>query len=228
MSAFSPLSRRSPIEAWIDQAAEGSQLRQGMLQPVALRSTTAQGSAVTMTELSWHRRFGLKGPAAEAWLIAHGFAPAAPANTWRRVNGALVGRLATSEFLVEAMDSSAHAAVAAAATELYATVRPEGVYPVVRQDLVVRLHGPKLNELLRQICGVNFQPLLAQAASDQGSLLMTSMIGASVVAVPLRGGSAAELILWVDPSFAMYFWTTLLQVAAELGGGVLLDPTNEV
>jgi len=228
MSGLTSLLRRSPIEAWIDQATEGSQLRHDMPHPLRVRSTAAQGTAVTLSVFSWHRRLGLKGPNAEAWLVAHGLAPAPSANTWQRANGALVGRLATSEFLVEAMESSAQAAVAAAAAELYATDRPQGVYPVVRHDLVLRLQGPKLNELLRQICGVNFQPLLTEARTDQGPLLMTSMIGASVVVVPVQGTVAAELILWVDPSFAMYFWTTLLQVAAEIGGGVLLDPSNEV
>jgi hypothetical protein len=45
------------------------------------------------------------------------------------------------------------------------------------------------------------------------------MIGVSVVAF-LRGGGEREpaLTLWVDPSFAHYFWTTLLEVGHGLGG----------
>jgi hypothetical protein len=40
----------------------------------------------------------------------------------------------------------------------------------------------------------------------------------SVVALG-RDGSAggAVLTLWVDPSFAHYFWTTLLEVGRDLG-----------
>ncbi len=228
MSGVLSPPRRSPIEEWLAQATEGTRLRQGMVQPLQLHSTTLQGTAVSLTELSWRRRLGLKGPGAEAWLGAQGFAPAPAANSWQRVGGALVGRLANSEFLVEALDAGAQTAVASAAAVLYSAVRPVGVYPVVRQDLVLRLQGPELNTLLRQICGVNFKPLLADAPAERGTLLMTSMIGAGVVAIPMRVASATELILWVDPSFAMYFWTTLLQVAAELGGGVLLDPSTEV
>jgi sarcosine oxidase subunit gamma len=52
---------------------------------------------------------------------------------------------------------------------------------------------------------------------------MTSMIGVGVVAVPLGAGPDRTLTLWADPSFGHYFWTTLVELAADLGGGVRLD-----
>jgi sarcosine oxidase, subunit gamma len=108
--------------------------------------------------------------------------------------------------------------VAAARAQLGSGARPTGVYPVARADLVIGASGAHLNPLLRQICSVDFAPLLESRAATSGPVTLTSMIGVSVVAL-VRDGSDGEgaLTLWVDPSFAHYFWTTLLEVARDLG-----------
>jgi sarcosine oxidase subunit gamma len=225
VSAQTP-ARRSPIDAWHRVATTGAFLREDMPLPSQLRSEVPAGTGVTLTEHSWRRRFGVKGPAAQSWLAARGFNSPAPANSWALTDGVLVGRLATSEFLVEAIDGSQQR-VASAARELLASNRPADVYPVVRQDLVLSLEGPALNELLRQICSVDFSPPLEAARAAEGALVLTSMIGTGVVALAKLEGAGRRVELWVDPSFAHYFWTTLITVAADLGGGVRLEqPTG--
>ena len=71
--------------------------------------------------------------------------------------------------------------------------------------------------LVTQIFG-NSAPLLESCAIDAGAVTLSSMIGVGVVAL-VRGGRGGEpaLTLWVDPSFAHYFWTTLLEVGGDLG-----------
>jgi sarcosine oxidase, subunit gamma len=224
VSAQTP-ARRSPIDAWHRTATTGAFLKESMPLPVQLLGHVPAGDRVVLTERSWRRRFGVKGPAGESWLAARGFHVPAPANSWAVADGVLVGRLATSEFLVEAIDGS-QPRVASVAQELAASDRPTGVYPVVRQDLVLTLEGPALNDLLRQVCSVDFAPLLQAARASEGALLLTSMIGAGVVAVPRLEASTCRLTLWVDPSFAHYFWTTLMTVAADLGGGVRLEQST--
>jgi sarcosine oxidase subunit alpha len=169
-------------------------------------------------DLSPRERFGCKGPGAEAWLAAAGFAvPRAPNSAQVDASGVLVARLATAEFLIEAMEGGAER-VAAARGQLGAVARPPGVYPVARADLVIDISGAHLNPLLRQVCSVDFAPLLESRAAISGPVTLTSMIGVSVVAL-VRDGSGGEavLTLWVDPSFAHYFWTTLLEVGRDLG-----------
>jgi sarcosine oxidase subunit gamma len=145
-----------------------------------------------------------------------------PSNSWAIADDILVGRLATSEFLVEALGTS-QARVAAAAGELAAAGRPPGVFPVARQDLVVSLGGDALADLLAQVCSVDFRMPLGAARGASGPLLLTSMIGVAVVAVPRLEDGRPGLTVWSDPSFANYFWSTLIGGAADLGGGVLLD-----
>ncbi|HKF98454.1 MAG TPA: glycine cleavage T C-terminal barrel domain-containing protein [Steroidobacteraceae bacterium] len=200
--AATTAQRRSPIESALASAPPA---RPG-------------GSALKFEDLSPRERFGCKGPGAEAWLATAGFAvPRAPNSAQVDASGVLVARLATAEFLIEAMEGGAER-VAAARGQLEAVARPPGVYPVARADLVIDISGAHLNPLLRQVCSVDFAPLLESRAAMSGPVTLTSMIGVSVVALVRDGsGEEAVLTLWVDPSFAHYFWTTLLEVGRDLG-----------
>lgn len=192
-----------------------------MRLPQQLNAGIASGDAVRLTDLSWRRRFGLKGPGAPSWLAAHNCPVPVPANSWQVTDGILGARLATSEFLVEAL-GSIQQRIVEAAQPLGAPDRPLDVYPVARQDLVVALRGRALGALLRHICSVDFAPLLADPGDAAGPLVLTSMMGVGVIAVPHSIGGERQLALWVDPSFAVYFWSTLLAVAVDLDGGVHL------
>ena len=167
-------------------------------------------------DFSARARFGCKGPEAAAWLSGSGYQlPVQPNHAELDGRGILVARLALSEFLIEAVDGGADE-VAASAGSLVLSEPPAGVYPFLRQDVVMGLSGARLNALLRQICSVDFSSLLEHAVSDAGPLVLTSMIGVGVVAWPRRISSTVSLTLWLDPSFGHYFCTTLLEVA---GGG---------
>ncbi|MBV8909661.1 MAG: hypothetical protein JOZ89_02760, partial [Gammaproteobacteria bacterium] len=183
--------------------------------------TPAQPAAhpgLRLEDLSLRERFGCKGPRAEAWLAAAGFTvPRSPNSAEVDASGVLVARLAAAEFLIEALEG-AEERVAAAREQLGSTGRPAEVYPVARADLVIGLSGEPLEVLLRQICSVDFAPLLESPAARSGPLVLTSMIGVSVVAWACeRTDGEAALTLWVDPSFAHYFCTTVLEVASDLG-----------
>jgi sarcosine oxidase, subunit gamma len=180
--------------------------------------TTRESSGVRFEDCCARVRFGCKGPEAPAWLSRCGYTvPSQPNHAHVDGRGILVARLALSEFLIEAVDGGAEA-VATSVAELLWSATPTGVYPVVRQDLVLSLAGSALNTLLRQICSVDFSSLLERAGSDAGPVVLTSMIGVGVIAWPRRTASGAALTLWLDPSFGHYFCTTLLEVAAGIAG----------
>jgi sarcosine oxidase subunit gamma len=52
---------------------------------------------------------------------------------------------------------------------------------------------------------------------------MTSMVGVGVTVVPRRAGETTEFNVWCDPSFGLYLWSTLVEIAQEMGGGAIAD-----
>jgi sarcosine oxidase gamma subunit len=167
-------------------------------------------------ELSSRRRFGCKGPGAETWLRERGFDVPPGANSARTDRGSvLVARLATSEFLIEDIGGAGESVQSAWRT-LESTQCPAGVYPVLRQDFVVGISGSAIATLLRQICNVDFEPVLAAHAAPDGPVVLTSMAGVGVVAWPVRTADHCSLTLWLDPSFAHYFWSTLGSLAQDM------------
>lgn len=206
-------------------------------------------AALRIDDLSARPRFGCKGPGAPSWLAANGYSvPEGTNSATVDAQGILVARLATSEFLIEAISGGAQT-VAASLQQLVWPMSPSGlpigssgspmappggptsppgsaarpldVYPVARQDLAVGIQGPGLQRLLRQICSVDFVPLFEASGPHNGPITLTSMIGVSVVAWPRRTDSGSSLTVWLDPSFAHYFWTTLLEVGRGVGALVI-------
>lgn len=206
-SAATPSSaRRSPLDAWFRESSAAAPAR--------------EGADLWFEDLSWRCRFGCKGPAAQAWLGNAGYGvPPAPNSAAVDAGGVLVARLATAEFLVEAMDTgdAGFDRVESTRLQLQSAGRPADVYPVARQDLVLGIGGQATNTLLRQICSVDFAPLLGACHRDGGPVILTSMMGVSVVAWPRRSDDGPSVTLWTDPSFAHYFCTMLLEVARDVG-----------
>lgn len=177
--------------------------------------------AVTLRDVSARARFGCKGAAAESFLVEQGLPLPASPNGWAcAADGRLVARLATAEFLIEATGAGQQSTAAAAAALADPAQRRSGLVAVPREDLVLELAGPRANELLPQVCNVNFAPLARAAGSDAGAVVLTSMIGVGVTVVPRRVAGSVVYTIWVDPSYGHYLWTTLEGISRELGGGV--------
>lgn len=179
-------------------------------------SAEMPGAMISLRQVSERSRFGCKGPGAEAWLRDQGLEVPQPANAWSCERGdVLVARLATSEFLVEALVPAGRIGEIAVAM-LDPAERRTGLVPVLRQDTVVELGGLRANDLLLETCNVNFAPLAKAAASSAGALVLTSMIGVGVTVIPRRVDGNVFYTIWCDPSFGHYFWSTLSGIAAEL------------
>ena len=171
-------------------------------------------ASVALADMSFLQRGGLKGPGAAQWLQAQGIQIPADANRWAGLpGGGAVARLGRSEFFLE--DGAGGDAVRRVKAALGHGA--DGAYPVIRQDAGIALLGPRANELLVQTCNVNFEAIADHEA------VMTLMVGVGVLAIRRNLGSQSCLRLWCDPTFAPYLWETLVEIAAELGGGVV-DP----
>jgi len=189
-------------------------------------------------------RLGLKGPRAAEWLAAQGIALPTEPNTWRYSAqtsveastetsapvGLLVARLGTGEFFLE--DIAAGSTLTRIAPALDG--QPPGVYPVLREDWAFRLGGEGVNDVLAQVCNVNFSAL----PLDSNPVIMTLMIGVAVLVVPqsapdgrgvpaegaaVDGGTAEtaahrQYRIWCDPTFGPYLGESLGAVIIECGG----------
>jgi sarcosine oxidase subunit gamma len=168
---------------------------------------------IMLADASCLPRMGIKGPQAEAWLRGQGIAVPEGVNTWTHTpEGAVVARLARSEFFIE--DKPGGGSVDPLRAALAASA---GVYPVLRQDAALALAGERLHELLMQTCNVDFKGW----APDQRAVVMTSMAGVSVLVLwyELRGVPVYRI--WCDGTFGPYLWETLLEIAREEGGGAV-------
>lgn len=206
------MSRLSPVHDRLE--ARGARFAERHRMAVALSvgdDDAARAQALGLADLSHLNKAGFKGPSAAAWVKEQGFELPAP-NSWAEIEGGgVLARLATSEFFIEDGDGGA------AAARVRATLQkaPAGVYPVLRQDAGFALVGEHVDELLVQTCNVNFREI----APANRTVVMTLMVGVSVLAVRRDIGRQICLRLWCDPTMAPYLWDTLVGISLELGGG---------
>jgi sarcosine oxidase subunit gamma len=162
-------------------------------------------------------RLGLKGPLAAQWLAARGIGvPAAP-NTWT-AGGAdadagealLVARLGSAEFFLE--DSAGGTRLRA--LDLTPETAPPGVYPVLREDRGFSLSGDGAVEVLAQVCNINF----ADLDGPSRPVIMTLMIGVSVLVILENEAAQRRFRIWCDPTFGEYLEESLGAVVIESGG----------
>ncbi len=157
---------------------------------------------------------GFKGVAVAGWLEARGLpVPAAP-NTWAGAahadaSGIWVARLGSSEFLLE--DRAGSALLDGLGAD--AAARPSGVYPVLREDAAFLLSGQGSLEVLAQVCNVNF----AAVDPNPRPVIMTTMIGVSVLVAPREFGPQRQYQIWCDPTFGHYLGEQLRSVVIECG-----------
>lgn len=174
-------------------------------------------AALTVDLVVGRERVGCKGPAAERWLASRGITVPEGANRFvMSAARALTARLATSEFLLESTADSADHALAPIRLALERAEMPSGVYPVLRQDFVLEIAGPAANELFLQTCAVDLRPAARESTEEAGPVILTSMIGVSVVLACRPVAGAPRFTVWSDPSYSHYFHRQLLAIAAEL------------
>lgn len=150
-------------------------------------------------------RLGLKGPRAAELLATLGIPVPAQPNTWAPLEDAgapgIVARLGGTEFFIEcdatgdrlrALDAQLAAGAA-------------GAYPVLHEDFSVVLGGSAAEDVLAQVCNVNFGALDLAARP----VVMTSMIGVGVLVLPQAADDGVSYRIWCDPSYGSYLQSAL-------------------
>jgi sarcosine oxidase subunit gamma len=172
-----------------------------------------RSSILGIADLSCLWRHGIKGPRSVEWLEAQNIAVPA-VNSWGALaDGGLIARLGQTEFMLE---DGLTGNTARHIQELLAD-RPDGIYPVLRQDAAFALTGAALQQLLRQTCSFNFMALDVATRP----LVMTTMVGVPVTVLPQITPDGIRYRMWCDGTYGEYLWRTLLDIAHELGGGAV-------
>jgi sarcosine oxidase, subunit gamma len=89
-----------------------------------------------------------------------------------------------------------------------------GVYPVLREDCAWSLSGTGAEAMLAEVCNINFAAL--QVAAHP--VIMTLMIGVSVLIVPQDMAGTRQYRIWCDPTYGPSLGETLQGVVEECGG----------
>ena len=164
-------------------------------------------SSAWLSDNSPLERLGLKGPLAAAWLQQRGVAIPDRANSWTSSAPDaqdIVVRLGTTEFFLEQAEHSEQ--LRALAAELSKPI--PGVYPVLRADRAFVLGGVAADEVLAQMCNVNFSAL-----RHEREAVMTMMIGIAVIVVAQGNAARRRYRIWCDPSYGDYLLSSLQDVS---------------
>ena len=199
--------RRSPFaDAWATAQPSCVNLTDMLVPETFGRDACPE---IALADLSYLRRSGCKGPDAAAWLKQQGIPTPDRHNRWLVHRGGVVARLGLTEYFMESglQDDWVSGLHVGSAT----------LTPVLRQDAALLLCGPRVHELLLQVCSYDFESL--DLAAQEA--VMTQMIGVSVLVILIARRPFSSYRLWCDPSFAHYLWTTLEGIAGELGGAPL-------
>lgn len=171
----------------------------------------SQARSPWVADVSPRARLGLKGPRAAQWLSQSGIDVPAQPNSWLSAPWGVIARLGSTEFFLE---QEAGAARVAALGNALGHGAPQ-VYPVLRQDRALVLGGPAAEEVLAQVCNVDF------AAFDLTSnpAVLTLMIGVAVLVLPQQRWTERRYRIWCDPSFGEYLYSTLQTIVDDTKRG---------
>ena len=127
-----------------------------------------------------------------------------------------VARLGIGEFFLEDLAGGTRLR----SIEPAAHAHPPGVYPVLREDAAYSLSGEGAADVLAQVCNIDF----AAYKLDSQPIIMTLMIGVSVLVAPQSSGTGCRYWIWCDPSFGPCLEESLIAVVRDGGGSFAIAP----
>ncbi len=173
---------------------------------------TAALKTLALCDLSALPKLGLKGAGAEGWLRDQGIdVPPVVYDTRSLSDGGLIARLGSADFFLEGGPRGG--LLPRLAADL--AKPPARVYRVERQDAGFVLVGERAPKLLAQLSAFDFR------SAPSGRFVLTQAASINCAALPIPADEGVRFRLWVDCSYAAYFWETLVRIGTELGGRVV-------
>jgi sarcosine oxidase, subunit gamma len=187
----------------------------GMAVPLQLGEPAREAElakVLALADASFLPRLVVKGPQAASFLEARGVTiPPDLLGVGPLESGGLIARTGSSEFFLE--DGVAGNVVDRVQTSLGSGQK--GVYRVLRQDAALILSGALSGELFRHVCSYDF------IGEPHSRLVFTQVAGLSCSVLRQELNEIPVFRLWTDGTYGIYIWRTLLEIAAELGGGAV-------
>lgn len=206
---------RSPIHE--DLVVRGAEWRSVGGIELAVRFQDVEKENVAMRslglcDLSGLRKFGVKGRDAAIWLTEQKISVPPKVFESRPLgSGGMIVRFGTNEFFLE--DGIGHSTVSSLAERMDSPGRQ--VFRVEHQEATFLLTGLRSHEVLAQTCGINF------AEARPRNVIFTRMAGVSCGIFPDALRDIATYRIWVDPSYSVYLWETLVEICESLDGSVI-------
>ena len=208
-------SPQSPVQDWMN--SRGAQQRAINGSSFFVRFATDNTEHKTMQSLglcdmSGLQKFGLKGRDAESLLRNVNIdVPANIFESRRLVDDGLIIRFGADEFFLE--NGIRNKSVSVISRQL--DLQNRQAFHVDHQEATFLLTGSRVLTVLSQTCGIDFQ----QATPRQA--IFTRVAGVSCCVFPDEADGFLCYRIWVDPSYAVYLWDTLVAVCENLGGSVI-------
>jgi len=123
----------------------------------------------------------------------------------------MIVRFGTNEFFLQ--DGIGGSTVSSLSEQMDS--RAGQVFRVEHQEATFLLTGSRSWEVLAQTCGINFD----EAAPR--TVIFTRVAGVSCGVFPDALRDVSTYRIWVDPSYAIYLWETLVDICESLDGSVV-------
>ena len=208
-------TRQSPIQHLLE--SRGIEFRDFDGGSFVLRVGSAEDDLRTMEllglcDLSGLQKLGLKGADAETWLDHKGLEVPSDVFACGALPGSgVIARLGADEFFLE--DGITNATLPAFAARIDS--HKGRLVRVEHQEATFLLTGRRAIEALAQTCGINFREVTSN------NVVFTRVAGVSCGVMPETIRELPAYRLWVDSSYAVYLWETLLEICDSLDGGAV-------
>jgi glycine cleavage system aminomethyltransferase T len=208
-------TQRSPIQDWLDAHAAQQRVIGGSQYVVRFAADDAERTALEtlgLCDMSGLRKLGLKGPAAERSLLnANLDVPTKMFESRPLTDDGLIVRFGANEFFLES--GIRHESFTEIIEQL--DLQSGQAFCVDHQESTFLLTGLRALAVLSQTCGINFRAATSRQA------IFTRVAGVSCCVLPDAIGGVSAYRIWVDPSYALFLWETLVEISVSLGGSVI-------
>ena len=208
--AIQCLARRSPVHDLLEPMHPVWTEVQGMTAALKFAGPEQEEhlkAHLALADLSCMPRLGLKGAGVLAWLRVNGLQTAAALYKVTPIeNHGILARIDKEEVFLE--DGVQGNIVSRIQDQL--STHPSEVYRVERQEASFLLIGSRTDEVLSQTCSHDFR-------ESEGRVILSRMAGVSCRLLQVETSGIAGLRIWLDPSYSVYLWETLLGIIREDG-----------
>lgn len=187
-------------------------------------STASPTGSLTLEDRTLWPRAGLKGGGATALMTAVGVALPGVNAAARQADGALLARLAESEYLALAAASEAPALPGGIPDFALGEDNAPDLCPVPRfaANAWFSLSGTSAAEMLAKLCSVDLRP----RAFANGAVAQTFVARTTAIVIRDDDGPMLRFHLLLDWATADYFWRAVVDAMEEFAGPADALPAN--